>query len=285
MVWYYLSMKKIIIGLLVLILLVAAYFYQESKKSENIQNNGEDIQTDGFGLYFHHNAIGKSGREILFSISSKKARENSYDLKFRYDVIANNINIRLESEVDKGKCPMVPMGGPIPMCTPEGDFTIPESLLPTGVYNFNFIANGDTAKGQLVVEEDRIDLELPKNNLLTYNLQEIYPLPRNILFGSVNYQDPYTTQFLEAMEKAGFQSTKIPVHKYRNGPVLNEDGSAKDYNGGLTFIFTLNNNYDKAKEIAKKYYFESNKKLRVILYSTEGQEETRCDSSGEYNCI
>jgi hypothetical protein len=233
----------------------------------------------GLSLYWDHEIFGKEGRRIRFEFYGTKQFENSYDLVFNYSINQRDIYISLVDEIDNGKCPRFPTPfGIDSLCTPRGNLYIPDSLLSKGTYTLTLKTPNFNTTSELTVENDSIILNIPSNNHFSCSIHAVYPIPKNLLFGSVVYSGSENTtvakKFLTDLLGLGLIKTNVPNYPYRHLSVDNE-GNVKDSswppdNYSLGFIYNTSTDFKEIFNLAKEHFNQAN--INIYLYTSNGDE-------------
>ena len=234
------------IGLCLFIFLILFGCEKDSNK------HGSPPNIDGLSLYWDHEVFGTEGRRIRFEFYGTKQFEDSYELVFKYSINQKNISIILVDEIDNGKCPKVEPGwGNDSLCTASGRMYIPDSLISKGTYNLTLKTSSFETTSELIVGNDSIVLNIPSNKCFSSFIHAVYPIPLNLLFGSVVYSGDENakdaTDFFNGLLSLGLTKTKVPNYLYRHLSV-DKDGNAIDSswppdNYSLGILFSMDNNF------------------------------------------
>jgi hypothetical protein len=236
---------------------------------------------DGFTLYWDHDVFGLHGRRLRFEASTTNEFDNDYDLIFNSSIENNSITATLANSVDNGKCPNYPMpADPTPnTCSASGGFYLPDKLLANGTYSLKIVAPTFEITSELIVTDEQVELKIPANDRLESFIQYVYPIPKNLLFGSIIYQGSLNTNdaenFLNELKNLGLIETTVPNHPYRNLSV-DENGQPIDQewvvdNHLIGFLYDLNNvDVKTIFEESKKYFNETD--LNIDLFTSNGDE-------------
>jgi hypothetical protein len=240
---------------------------------------GPLAKLDGLRLYWDHDVFDKQGRVFRFEFYGTKDFENSYDLVFNYTINQRNILISLIDEIDNGKCPRYPSPfGIDTLCTPRGRLNIPDSLISSGTYTLTLKTPNFETNSELVNEKDSVTLNIPSNNHFSCAIHAVYPIPLNLLFGSVVYSGAQNTNdakmFINDLLSLGLTKTNVPDYPYRYLSV-SKDGNVEDSswppdNYSLGLLYTFNKNFKDIFNLAKDYFDKTN--IDIYLYSSNGDE-------------
>lgn len=256
-------------------------------------DNDDDISIpslDGLSLYWDHEVFGQEGRRLRFEFYGTNKFENEHELMFNYTIDKRSISIRLIKSLDKGKCQTYPMPSPSPddptKCNPRGGFFIPEDQLETVTYTLQLITPYFDATSELVVNDDKIVLNIPSNEHFFSSISEVYPIPKNLLFGSVVYSGDtnsiYAADFFADLITLGLKETKVPDYPYRH---LTVDGNGdaieahwEPDNHSIGFMYSMNQNFKDVVEIAKEHFSKTD--LNLYLYSSNGDQGLMSQNEG-----
>ncbi|WP_147372277.1 hypothetical protein [Mariniphaga sediminis] len=267
-----------------IILLLAFTIFGCNK--DNFTINSE-ASVESLTMYWDHEVFGEGGKRLRFELYENKEFENSFKLVFDYKIEGKNITIILADKVDNGKCGKFPTPNGIDsLCRPKGNLFIPDNLLDERdysvilkTYDFEIISN-------LTVHEDKYDLQIPTNENFSSSIATVYPIPENLLFGSVVFAGTENTQqaiaFLEELEAIGFVKTSVPNYPYRHLSV-GENGKPIDThwdpdNHNMRLLLQMDSDFEKAFDLAKKHFSQAN--LNIYLYSSNGDQARLSKTDG-----
>ena len=169
-----------------LILLIVAIFSCDNDDSLSIPT------INGLSLYWDHEVFGDEGRRLRFEVTTTNEFDNDYELEFSTSVVDKSITVRLTKSIDNGKCqyfPMPVMGDDDPnKCTASGDFYLSDKELDNGVYSLKIIMPTFEVTSELTVTDENVTLKIPTSKFLNSSIENVYPIPPNLLFGSIVYQ-------------------------------------------------------------------------------------------------
>jgi len=179
---------------------------------------------NGLSLYWDHEVFGDEGRRLRFEVSTTNEFDNNYELEFSTSVVDKTITIRLTKSIDKGKCQFFPMpviGNDDPnKCNATGDFYISDKELDKGVYSLKIIMPSFEVTSDLAVTSEKVTLAIPRNTFLKSSIENVYPIPPNLLFGSLVYQGSSNTNdaenFSDYLTDFGLIQTTVPNYPYRH---------------------------------------------------------------------
>jgi hypothetical protein len=247
-------------------------------------NDNLSIPTiNGLSLYWDHEVFGDEGRRLRFEVSTTNQFDNDYDLEFNTSVVNKTITARLIKSIDKGKCPFFPMpivGDYDPnKCIASGGFYIPDKEIDNGVYTLKIIMPSFEVTSNLTVTSEKVSLAIPTNSFLKSSIKNVYPIPPNLLFGSIVYQGSSNTNdaenFLNYLTDLGLIQTVVPNYPYRHLTV-DEDGHRPvthwpPDNHLIGFLYKMNNvEFKKIFEESKEYFNQTN--LNIYLYTSNGDQ-------------
>ena len=173
-------------------------------------------QVDKLSLYWDHEIFGEEGRRVRFEFVAANKFEQEHELLFEYDIDGHTIEIRLRNIVTKGDCQALPLPAPAPgdslPCIARGRLFIPEEELETGTYTLSLLTPDFNETSQLVIDEEKITLNIAPNEHFSSTITEVYPIPENVLFGNVTYTGSengvHATDFFKDLANMGLE-TKI----------------------------------------------------------------------------
>lgn len=262
---------------LVPILLILAIFSCENDDRLSIPT------INGLSLYWDHEVFGDEGRRLRFEGSTTNEFDNDYELEFNTSVVDKSITVRLTKSIDKGKCQYFPMpvvGDDDPnKCNASGDFYLSDKELDNGVYSLKIIMPSFEVTSELTVTDEKVTLEIPVNKYLKSSIENVYPIPTNLLFGSLVYLGSSNTndaeKFLDDLTKLGLIQTTVPNYSYRHLSV-DENGRAtashwEPDNHSIGFLYKMNNkDFRTIFEESKKYFNQTN--LNIYVYTSNGDQ-------------
>jgi hypothetical protein len=265
------------------ILIILAFF--GCKKDSNTDDSLPFV--NGLSLYWDHEVFGDEGRVLRFEFYETKEYGNIYELKFEYSIDHQDILIKLTDKIDKGKCPRFPTAGGIDtLCTPKGLISIPEKLLPKGTYTITLKSSNFEVKSELEVGNEKITLVIPSNEFFASYIKVVYPIPQNLVFGSVVYLGSENTEsanyFINDLTTLGLQKTQIPNYPYRHLSVDDNGNTENSHwpadNHSLGFIYKMDNNFKAIFNLAKEHFNKAN--INIYLFSSEGDEARLSKTDG-----
>lgn len=249
-------------------------------KDDSLRIDSSDA-VEGLSLYWDHTTFSEQGRVIRFEFYETVKFKNEFKLIFDYKIEGKKITISLIDKINQGECPKFPSPSGVDyfLCTPRGGIRIPDNLLSKGKYSLILKTYHFEVKSDLIIDDTKIVLNIPPNeNKFSSYITTVYPVPRNVLFGSVVFSGKENTQqaniFFEELEAIGFSKTTLPNFPYRHLSV-NDDGSPINEHWppdrhSLKLLRNMNNDFKKAFELAKKHFNKS--KLNIYLYSSNGDQ-------------
>jgi len=268
-----------------LILLVVAIFSCDNDDSLSIPT------INGLSLYWDHEVFGDEGRRLRFEVTTTNEFDNDYELEFGTSIVDKSISIRLIKSIDNGKCQYFPKlvnsDDDQNKCRASGDFYLLDKNLDNGVYSLKITTPTFEVTSKLTVTDDKVTLEIPTNNYLKGSIENVYPIPPNLLFGSIVYQGSSNTNdaenFLDYLTSLGLIQTTVPNYPYRHLTV-DENGQRpithwKPDNHSIGFLYKMNNkDFKTIFEESKLYFNQYN--LNIYLYTSNGDEGFMSKSDG-----
>lgn len=264
-------MKKI------LILLSIVFLFSACKKEKIVLNN-----VDSLSAYWDFKVYGELGRGISFEFYDAKRRKKEYELHFEYSISNQDILIELTNVSYKGKCTKFP--NEEDGCLSKGKIFIPENDLPKGEYNLILKTNSFEVVSYFSFDNVKYTLSIPSNDFFSSSIKEDYPMPKNVLYGSVVYSGDNNTQsakdFIDELNSLGFLNAIVP--NYDKIPMSNVDSSGTPIernwppdNYSLSFVCSMNDNFREAYEIAENYFNSNN--INIYISSSNG-DQARLDT-------
>lgn len=238
------------------------------------------IDENGLSLYWHHTFGLDKGRYLLFSFMSAVQQRDRYEYVFDYEIKGREITVKLRETISTGQCPSFP-GSWGDLCTSRGDIYIPENELSVGQYKLILQVKNKRVVSTFTVEADKYTLQVPSNDFFTNSISTVYPMPANLIFGSIYYQGATTKRFADALiadfEKLGLTVANLPDYPYRDMPIkqdhLSEIYVAPDFHA-IWILFRLNGvDIKTAFETAQKHYALSGKEIGLSLYCSNNMEQ------------
>lgn len=237
------------------------------------------VSAKGYALYWQHDLSSTEGRGLLFAFAAKEALNKDYDLEFDYAIKNSVISVRLAKVIDKGDCPQFPGWGDPDLCNPNGKIYIPDKLLPPGKYTFEFIADGMKVVSQLDVSAEKVSITIPPNSQFSTNITEVYPIPKELVFGSILYSGSenrkHAISLIDDFAALGLTTATIPNYPYQYLDVersshLSETTWEPD-NHSISLLFNMNGiDFRSIFHTATTRFELSEKKLSVSLMSSNG---------------
>ena len=238
---------------------------------------------NGLSLYWDHEVFGDEGRRLRFEVSTTNEFDNDYELEFNTSIVDKSIKARLIKSIDKGKCQYFPMpvvGEDDPnKCNASGSFYLSDKELDNGIYSFKIITSSFEVTSELAVTDEKVTLEIPLNKYLKSSIDNVYPIPPNLLFGSLVYQGSNNTndaeKFLNELTKLGLIDTTVPDYPYRHLSVDEYGHPPESHwepdNHSIGFLYKMNStDFRTIFEESKKYFNQTN--LNIYLYTSNGDQ-------------
>lgn len=246
---------------------------------------------DGLSLYWDHEVFGNEGRRVRFEGSSTNEFDNDYELVFNTLIEANAITVRLVKSANKGKCqyfPMPAIGDDDPRkCNASGKFYLSDKELTNGIYSLKIITPSFEVASELTVDDEKIILEIPRNDYLKSSIKNVYPIPKHLLFGSVVYQGSNNTndaeEFLTDLMNLGLIETTVPNYPYRHLSIDENGHPIESHwepdNHSIGFLYKMNNiDFKTIFEESKEYFNQTN--LNIHLFTSNGDEGHMSKTAG-----
>ncbi len=73
-------------------------------------------------------------------------------------------------------------------CNASGEFYLTDKELSNGIYSLTIIMPNFKVTSELTITDEKFTLDIPANKYLSSSIKYVYPIPKNILFGSVVYR-------------------------------------------------------------------------------------------------
>lgn len=238
---------------------------------------------EGLSFYWDHEVFGYEGRRLRFEGYTTNKFDNDYDLEFNTLIRDKFITAHLVKSIDKGKCQYFPMpviGDYDPYkCNASGGFFLSDKELDIGIYSLTIVTPYFEVTSKLIVTDEKVTLEIPENKYINSSIEEVYPLPKNLLFGGIVYQNSNNTNdaegFLDYLINLGLIKTTLPDYAYRhlnvdeNGAPINNDWEPDNHSIGL--LYNMNNvDFKTIFEESMKYFNQTN--LNIYLYTSNGDQ-------------
>jgi hypothetical protein len=268
-----------------LIFLIAAIFSCDNDNSPSVP------PINGLSLYWDHEVFGDEGRRLRFEVTTTNEFDNDYELEFSTAVVDKSVTVTFTKSIDNGKCQFFPMpvtGDDDPnKCNASGDFYLSDEELDNGVYSLKIIMPAFEITSELTVTDEIVTLTIPQNDFLNSSIKNVYPIPPDLLFGSVVYQGSTNTNaaetFLDYLKDLGITQTTVTNHPYRHLSV-DENGHPpvshwEPDNHVIGFLYKMNNiDFRTIFEASEQYFNQSN--LNIDLYTSNGDQALMSKSEG-----
>jgi hypothetical protein len=234
-----------------------------------------------FSLYWKHEVFGEEGRRFVFGFTAKYEFNNSYEMKFNTKIDENKIEIFLSDLINEGKCPKFPtIHGIDSMCQPKGTIYIPESILNKGTYDILFITHNFSILSQLIVDDEIITLNVPDNQYLDPYVHKVYPIPKDILWGSIGYNgienEKFASKFIDDLISIGLQRTTLPDYPYEYFRVDSTGNPCDEYHPPDRYykalFFKMNNNFTDIYKLAEQYHKQANEEISISVFTGNGEQ-------------
>lgn len=265
-------MKKTILLFSIILL------FSGCKKEKSVLNNIDSLST-----YWDFQIFGDEGRGITFEFYDNEKRAKEYELNFEYSILNQDILIELTNVTYKGKCAKFPNEDD--ECLSKGRIFIPESDLPKGNYNLILKTKSFEVASEFSFDNIKYTLSIPSNDFLSSSYTESYPMPKNILLGSIVYSGnnntPSAKDFIDELNSLGFLNTivpnfdKIPMNNVdSNGVPIERNWSPDNYS--LSFVCIMSDNFREAYDVAENYFNAND--INIYIYSSNG-DQARLDKT------
>jgi hypothetical protein len=247
-------------------------------------DNGVSIpKIEGLSLYWDHEVFDEKGRSLRFEATAINKFDNEYDLVFNTSRDGTTITVELIQTNNNGKCQFFPMpvvGDDDPTkCFASGMFYLSDKELPNGTYTLKVITPYFEVSSELIVSDELVSLEIPPNDYLRSSIKEVYPIPKDLLFGSIVYQGSNNTDdavgFLDYLENLGLNETTVPNNPYRhlsvdeNGAPINRNWPQDNHLIGL--LYNMNAvEFTTIFEESREYFNQNN--VNLYLYTSNGDQ-------------
>ncbi len=260
-------------------LLIFIFMFSCDRKEELISP-----QLEGFSLYWDHEVFGSGGRRLRFALYSVKKYDHQFALQFHTSIEGKTIRVVMTDAIDKGKCPYFPMpviGEDDPeKCHSKGGFSLSDKQLAQGDYTLKIITPEFESTNILKVSEEVVSLEIPSDGFLTSSIKNVYPIPVNILMGTIVYKGAQHTEdvnkFIAHLEKLGLEPAILRENAYRHFTSYEGENyiDRKQWdpdNYSVSFNQKLKQtSFKTVFAEAEKFFTESS--LNTYLYTSNGDE-------------
>ncbi|WP_319591201.1 hypothetical protein [uncultured Draconibacterium sp.] len=244
--------------------------------------NDSLVSVDGLTLYMQHDVFGEGGRRLSLEFSETKQFKTSYSLVFQYKITNDTITIRLLDKVDTEKNKKIKVTYGMPgssLKTPRGRLALPDNLLSGKDYYFMIETANFKVESKLTIDNDKIVLDIPENKYFSCKKNIVYPIPKNLVFGSVIFygdkDNECGVKFFKEFEAIGMTNVQVPNYPY-NHLSVNDNGKPENQyspNGqnNIRFLYKMDTSFRKAARLTKKWY---RKKLNIDyhIYSSNGDQ-------------
>ena len=244
----------------------------------------------GLTLYWDHEIFGDEGRRFRFEVTTTNGFGTDYELEFSKSIEDKSITVRLVNSIDNGRCPYFPSPGVtagLQTCTASGSFYLSDEELDNGVYSLTIILPNFDVTSELTVTDELATLDVPDNNFLSSSTENVYPIPPDLVYGSIVYQDSSNANdaedFLDHLTGLGLIQTTVPDYRYRHMDV-DENGYPPEQHWDpdrhlIGFLYQMNSvEFKTIFEASKDYFFQSN--LDLYIYSSNGDQGRMSKSEG-----
>lgn len=230
--------------------------------------------------YWHFDYLNFDNRGLYFVFYDEVKRDNKFDLVFEWSINGNDIIVQLIDLKDMGPCPEFPSPdlNLDKRCTSRGFIFIPEDKIPVGDYNFIIKTEALNVVNSFNFDGTKYTIVTPDLHLFSVHKKEIYPIPKNILMGNIQYYGDENTiiaqDFISDLNDLGFNNTVVPNFNKIGINEVDSTGVPYIYSWppdfhSRSFVCTLSNNFKQAFDLAIKYYNE-NPTMNIVLRSSNG---------------
>lgn len=241
---------------------------------------GSLSSSQGLSLYWNHKIFGEEGRGFIFEFYESQRFENFYELVFEYSIDnkRKDIDIYLIDKIDKGKCPMFPSPNKTDnLCISNGDFFIPENMLEEGDYTFTVRTSDFMVKSSFTINKDKVTLKIPENEYFSSSIKDVFPTPRNLLYGNIMFSGEenieFANEFFKKLESIGLKETIVSNPPFNLS--VDDTGKPKDSHWppdkhSLAFLYSMNVSFQRIFELSKEYFNKYD--LNIYLFSSNGDQ-------------
>lgn len=246
------------------------------------------LSSEGLSLWWDHKIFGEEGRGFVFEFYEAQRFENSYELIFECDIDSarKNIDIYLIDKIDEGKCPIFPSPYQTDdLCTSKGNFFIPENTLDAGDYTFTIRTSDFTIQSNFTVTKDSVVLNIPENEYFSSSVNQVFPPPRNLLYGGVAFSGEekreFADEYFKKLESIGLKDTvvsNVPFNLIVDAsgkPVEKYTEPDRYY---LYFLYSMNVSFYEIFELSKEHFNKND--LNIYLFSSNGDQARLSKTDG-----
>lgn len=239
----------------------------------------------GLSLYMCHDVFGEDGRRLTMAFRETQQFEKLYKLELNYKIIGEKIII---SFIDKVEVENRNKNFHDNLYTPRGHMFIPDSLLTKGKYSLIIETAKFRKKSRLIVTKGLIELKVPKNKHFSCPINKVYPIPRDLLFGSVIFygkkENKVIDRFFEEFEKLKFTKVVLPNYPYKHLTVDDSGRPIDEFspNGQnvLRFLYKMDTDFKEAAKFMEKWYWKYHPSIYFGFYSSNGDQALALDKNG-----
>lgn len=239
-------------------------------------------ELENLSLYWDHQVFGNEGRRYRFSFMAQNQFDDQHQLIFEPSVEGTVITFNMVRSINQGECPKFPMPVLPPndphRCSAEGRTFIQENQLPPGDYTVRVITPFFRETAELRVGQESAELSIKPNPYFKSAIEKVYPLPKDLLFGSVVDSGDEKLElgraFIRELENLGLTQATLPPSPYRHLMLDdNDQAPEKFWDSGefsLGIAYNLHVDFEKVVEVATRYFEQS--ALNISVYTSNGDE-------------
>lgn len=239
-------------------------------------------ELQGLSLYWDHFVFGEEGRRFRFSFTATQQFDEQHQLIFEPSVRNNVITFNMVGSINKGVCQRFPMPSILPddpnRCRAEGRTFITEDQLPPGTYIVNIVTPFFRESAELIIGQEKSELKINPNPHFSSAIPEVYPLPKNILFGAVVDSGAEKLDigraFIKELENLGLAPATLPPSPYRhlmideNGQPLEKFWDSGEFSLGILHHLLVD--FEQVVELATRYFKETG--INISISTSNGDE-------------
>lgn len=239
----------------------------------------------GIDLYMCYDIFGNEGRRLTMDFSETQRFEQKYKLEIVYEIVGSKIII---SVVDKTVKFDKYVYYPKELNRSYGIIYLPDSILSNKKYTLILKTANFEVKSKLLINDDVIELKVPKNKYFSCRINKVYPEPKNLIFGSIvfygNKDNKVITTFFEKFEKLGLTKKTLPNYRYK---YLTVDDSGRPINkfypngeNVLSFLYEMDTNFREIAKFIDEWYLKYYPSIIFFVYCSNGDQALGYDKDG-----